>query len=139
MEARECAYDERCTAPRHEPRSGVAEKPQAGAIRAETLERELIVTGSARSVGRGAIIRPRGTARAMMGERGGSRPQGLGYAFISAAFAGHARRGTARCDSRRRDPDRDDVTTSGAQPPGAARHHLARRARYVRPECRAGD
>src|SRR5262249_46680720 len=44
-------------------RSRVAKKPQAAAIRAETLDRELIVTGSARSVGRGATIRPRGTAR----------------------------------------------------------------------------
>jgi hypothetical protein len=44
-------------------RSGVAEKPQAAAIRAEGLDRELIVTGSARSVGRGATIRSRGTAR----------------------------------------------------------------------------
>src|SRR5215831_18652515 len=50
-------------------RSGVARKPQAAAIRAETLDRELIVTGSARSVGRGAIVRARGTARAMIGTR----------------------------------------------------------------------
>src|SRR5262245_44040299 len=119
-------------------RSRVAKKPQAAAIRAETLARELLATGFARSVGRGAISRRRGTARAMMGERGGSRPQGLGYAFISAAFAGHARRGTARCDSRRRDPDRDDVTTSGAQPRGAARQRLARRTRHVGTEYRAG-
>jgi len=37
----------------------MAGKPQAAAIRAETLDRELIVTGSARSVGRGAIVRSR--------------------------------------------------------------------------------
>jgi len=89
-------------------RSGVAGKPQAAAIRAETLARELIVTGSARSVGRGASIRPRGTARAMIGVRGGSRPQGLGDAFRSAAFAGSALRrqpraalqfATAQCGS----------------------------------------
>ena len=81
-------------------RSGVAEKPHAAAIRAETCHRELIVTGSARSVGRGAIVRSRGTARAMMGKRGGSRPQGLGYAFIRVASAGNARRGTD-CAARR--------------------------------------
>ena len=72
----------------------MARKPQAAAIRAQTLDRELIVTGSARSVGRGASIRPRGTARAVIGVRGGSRPQGLGDAFISVAFAANARRGT---------------------------------------------
>src|SRR5262249_32272215 len=87
-------------------RSRVAKKPQAAAIRAERLDRELIVTGSARSVGRGAIVRSRGTARAIIGVRGGSRPQGLGDAFISVAFAANARRGTgcAACrNSRQRD------------------------------------
>jgi len=59
-------------------RSAVAGKPQAAAIRAETLDRELIVTGSARSVGRGAIIRPRGTARAMMGCAAGAARRGWG-------------------------------------------------------------
>src|SRR5262249_48534720 len=34
----------------------------------------------------------------MMGKRGGSRPQGLGYAFIRVASAGNRRRGTARRD-----------------------------------------
>ena len=121
-------------------RSGVAEKPHAAAIRAETCHRELIVTGSARSVGRGAIVRSRGTARAMMGKRGGSRPQGLGYAFIRVASAGNARRGTdcaARRTSRQRDPDRNDVGTIGAQPRGAAGQRLARRPRHVGAEYRA--
>src|SRR5262249_24227119 len=66
-------------------RSGVAEKPHAAAIRAETLDRELIATGFARSVGRGAIIRPHGTARAMMGKRGGSRPAGVGAGVLRGA------------------------------------------------------
>jgi hypothetical protein len=39
-------------------RGGVAGKPQAAAIRAETLDRELIVSGSTRSVGRGGNVRP---------------------------------------------------------------------------------
>src|SRR6516164_3175900 len=111
-------------------RSGVAEKPQAAAIRAETLDRELIATGFARSVGRGAIIRPRGTARAIMGKRGGSRPQGLGYAFIRVASAGTARRGTgcaARRDSRQRDPDRASGPAHRLQPRGAARERLFQR------------
>src|SRR5262245_16254225 len=123
-------------------RSGVAEKPHAAAIRAETLDRELIVTRSARSVGRGASVRPRGTARAIMGKRGGSRPQGLGYAFIRVASAGNARRGAgyaARRDSRQRDPDRNDVGTSGAQPRGAARQRLAWRPRYRCPQSRARE
>src|SRR6516165_353481 len=120
----------------------VAGKPQPAAIRAETLDRELIVTRSARSVGRGAIIRRRGTARAMMGKRGGSRPQGLGYAFIRVASAGNAHRGnahrgTARRTSRQRDPDRNDVGTIGAQPRGAAGQRLARRPRHVGAEYRA--
>src|SRR6516162_8948021 len=51
-----------------------------------------------------------------MGKRGGSRPQGLGYAFIRVASAGNRRRGTARRSSRQRNPDRDDVGTGGAQP-----------------------
>src|SRR6516225_5654367 len=58
-------------------RSRVAKKPQPAAIRAETLERELIVTGSARSVGRGAIVRPRDGA----GDYGEARrepPAGVG-------------------------------------------------------------
>src|SRR6516165_5936263 len=114
----------------------VAGKPQPAAIRAETLDRELIVTRSARSVGRGAIIRRRGTARAMMGKRGGSRPW-LGYAFIRVASAGNARRGTARRTSRQRDPDRNDVGTIGAQPRGAAGQRLARRPRHVGAEYRA--
>src|SRR5262245_42675657 len=46
-------------------RSGVANKPHAAASRAERLDRELIVTRSAGSVGRGASVRPRGTVRAM--------------------------------------------------------------------------
>src|SRR5262245_54286234 len=41
--------------------AGVAGKPQPAAIRAQTGHRELIVPGSTRSVGRGAIVRSRGT------------------------------------------------------------------------------
>src|SRR5262249_26696518 len=109
-------------------RSRGAKKPQAAAIRAETLDRELIATGFARSVGRGATIRPRGTARAMMGKRGGSRPQGLGDAFIRVASAGNARRGigcAARRTSRQRDPERASGRALGLQPRGAARQRLA--------------
>src|SRR5262244_3490493 len=62
-------------------RSRVAKKPQAAAIRAETLDREFIATGFARSVGRGATIRPRGTARDGAGDDGEARrepPAGAG-------------------------------------------------------------
>src|SRR5262249_11579922 len=115
-------------------RSRVAKKPQPAAIRAETPDRELIVTHSARSVGRGAIIRPRGTARAMMGKRGGSRPQGLGYAFIRVASAGNARRDigcAARRTSRQCDPERATGRAPSSQPRGAARQRLPRRTRNV--------
>jgi T5SS/PEP-CTERM-associated repeat protein len=70
----------------------VAEKPQAAAIGAETLHRELIVTGSAHSVGPGAIIRSCGTARAIGCAAGAAR---RGWGMRSYQWRSQATRAAA--------------------------------------------
>ena len=101
-------------------RSGVAEKPHAAAIRAETCHRELIVTGSARSVGRGATVRPRDGA----GDDGGARrepPAGVGV----CVHTGGVRRQRAPRHRLRRAPHFAAARSGSRQrpraPPSAAR------------------
>src|SRR5262249_39571952 len=77
-------------------RSAVAGKPQAAAIRAQTLDRELIVTGSARSVDRGATIRPRGGAGDDGEARRGAPPGGGGGGVIGGGRGQRAPPGPLR-------------------------------------------
>src|SRR5262249_46788210 len=115
--------------------ASVAEKPQAAAIRAEALDRELIVTGSTRSVVRGAIARSRGTARTTYWDARREPPAGGGEcvriggvrrqpaprhrprAQLSAAQRCSAASGSARLQRSPRTPHMPSTSTAPGPAP----------------------